>query len=95
MSTGLSPGSQAGQSRFALATALLFGEGAILGLRQSPLVSLYMTVCLLSDLRTEPPAIAVTIIKMIESASLRPGRQASKVGTASELRHAVCLLFSC
>lgn len=55
----------------------------------------YGCVCLLSGLRTEPPAIAVTIIKMIAPASPGLGRQASKVGTASELRHAVCLLFSC
>lgn len=37
--------SQAGQARLAQVTALLFGEGAIRGLRQSLLVSLYMTMC--------------------------------------------------
>lgn len=37
--------SQAGQARLVQATALLFGEGAIRGLRQSLLVSLYMTMC--------------------------------------------------
>lgn len=48
VSTGLSPGSQAGQPRFAPAPALRFGEGAFLGLRQSLLVSLYMAVCVYS-----------------------------------------------
>lgn len=48
VSTGLSHGSGAGQPRFAPATALCFGEGAFLGLRQSLLVSFYMAVCVYS-----------------------------------------------